>query len=170
MSITASITFYNVVVAIHVLSVVIAFGVTFVYPLVIPLTIRTAPDKVAWLHRMQGEIGKKIIAPTGGIVLIAGIYLAAKSPQWDFKDWWVGFGIVAILVLEGLGGAFFSPREEKLAELAERDIAAAAGGEISFSAEYQALGRQVGIVGSLASLLVAVAVIIMVLGARGSFL
>ena len=76
----------------------------------------------------------------------------------------VGFGLLAVLVILGLGGAFFSPRERRLAELAERDLAA---GELS--EEYQALGVQVARVGALTSLLILVTVLFMVLGARGVF-
>jgi hypothetical protein len=169
MPILADITFYNVVVAIHVLAVVIAFGVTFTYPLTGPSTTRNAPDKLPWLHTLQNEIGRKIIGPVGGVILLAGVYLAAKG-AWDFGDWWVGFGMLAIIVLEGLGGAFFSPSERKLAELAERDIAASTGGTIALSAEYTALAKRVALVGGLSSLLIAITVIIMVLGSKGSFL
>ena len=157
--------FYDVVVFIHIATVVTAFGVTFVYPLIVPLTARSAPDKLPWLHRMQDEIGKKIITPSAALVLIAGLYLALSGDgPFDLKDWWVGFGLLAVLVILGLGGAFFSPRERRLAELAERDLAA---GELS--EEYQALGVQVARVGAAVSLLVLVTVLFMVLGARGVF-
>jgi hypothetical protein len=169
MPILADITFYNVVVAIHVLAVVVAFGVTFTYPLTGPFTTRNAPDKLPWLHTLQVQIGQKIIAPAGGVILLAGIYLAAKG-AWAFSDWWVGFGMVAIIVLEGLGGAFFAPSERKLAELSARDIAASSDGTIALSDEYTSLAKRVALVGGLSSLLIAVTVFIMVLGSKGSFL
>lgn len=162
-----AVRFYDFAVAVHIIAVVIAFGVTFVYPLIIPLTVRTAPRQLPWLHRMQGEIGQKIITPFATLVLIAGIYLVADSDMWKFSDWWVTWGFVAIIVLLGLSGAFSAPRERKLAELAERDLGADGSGTLSD--EYQALGRQVGIVGALASLLVVVTVVIMTLGARFVF-
>jgi hypothetical protein len=165
---TPAVQFYDFVVAVHILSVVIAFGVTFTYPLIIPLTARTSPQNLPWLHRVQGEIGQKIIMPFATLVLLAGIYLVAKSDAWKMSDWWVTWGFVAIIVLLGLGGAFFAPRERKLAELAERDLGA--GGPGQPSEEYQALGKQVGMVGALSSLLVLATVVIMTLGARGAFL
>ena len=163
--ILASLRFYDIVVFIHIAAVVTAFGVTFVYPLIVPLTQRSAPDKLPWLHHLQGEIGRKIITPSAAVVLLAGLYIALSGDgQFDMKDWWVGFGLVAILVLLGLGGAFFAPRERRLAELAERDLAAG-----KLSEEYEALAVQVARVGAFASLLVLVTVLFMVLGARGVF-
>jgi hypothetical protein len=161
----AALRFYDIVVFIHIAAVVTAFGVTFVYPLIVPLTQRSAPDTLPWLHHLQGEIGRKIITPSAAVVLLAGLYIALSGDgPFDMKDWWVGFGLVAILVLLGLGGAFFAPRERRLAELAERDLAAG-----KLSEEYEALAVQVARVGAFASLLVLVTVLFMVLGAHGVF-
>jgi uncharacterized membrane protein len=165
---SATVRFYDIVLAVHIIAVVIAFGITFVYPLIIPLTARTSPQNLPWLHRMQGEIGQKIITPFATLVLIAGIYLVADSDTWKLSDWWVSWGFAAIIILLGLGGAFFAPRERKLAELAERDFGA--GGAGAPSAEYEALGKQVGMVGALSSLLVVATVVIMTMGSRGAFL
>jgi hypothetical protein len=163
--IATSLRFYDIVVFIHITAVVTAFGVTFVYPLIVPLTQRSAPDKLPWLHNLQGEIGTKIISPSAALVLLAGLYLALSGDgPFELKDWWVGFGLLAILVLLGLGGAFFAPRERRLAELAERDLAAG-----KLSEEYEGLAVQVARVGALSSLLVLVSVLFMVLGARGVF-
>src|SRR2546423_13437019 len=108
--------FYDVVVFIHIAAVVTAFGVTFVYPLIVPLTQRSAPDKLPWLHQLQGEVGRKIITPSAAVVLLAGLYLGLSGDgPFDLKDWWVGFGLLAILVLLGLGGAVFAPREPRAA-------------------------------------------------------
>ena len=79
--------------------------------------------------------------PFLGLALLAGIYLASKLHAWS--DFYVQWGLGVIIVLGALGGAFFAPRERKLAELAERDVAAAGDGEVTFSEEYQALRRQV---------------------------
>ena len=110
MTIATSLRFYDVVLFIHVAAVVTAFGVTFVYPLIVPLTTRTAPEKLPWLHRLQVEIGRKIITPSAALVLLAGLYLALSGDgSFDMSDWWVGFGLLAILVLLGLGGPSSRP-------------------------------------------------------------
>lgn len=66
------------------------------------------------------------------------------------------------MVLLGLFGAFFTPTERRAAELAQRDIDAANGGEVRFSTEYEAVARRLQIVGASASVLVLVAVFLMV--------
>jgi hypothetical protein len=157
--------FYDIVTFLHILAVVLAFGVTFTYGLTEALTARLAPDKLPWLHRLQYEIGRKFITPAATVVLLAGLYLALSGDgPFDLKDWWVGFGLLSILVILGLNGAYFNPREKRLSELAERDLA---GGGIG--PEYQALSRQVAVVGGLTGLLIVVTVLFMVLGARGVF-
>src|SRR2546429_8153133 len=105
MTIATSLRFYDIVLFIHVAAVVTAFGVTFVYPLIVPLTTRSAPEKLPWLHRMQEEIGKKIITPSATVVLIAGLYLALSGDRpFDLKEWWGGFVLLAIIVILVLVG------------------------------------------------------------------
>ena len=157
--------FYDIVVFLHVAAVIVAFGGTFTYGLIESLTTRVAPEKLPWVHTLEFELGRKIVTPAASLVLLAGLYLALSGDgPFDLKDWWVGFGLLAVLVLLGLAGVFFAPRERRLAELAERDLAA---GELS--EEYQTLAVQVARVGALSSLLVIVTVLFMVLGARGVF-
>jgi uncharacterized membrane protein len=159
----ASLEFIQVVLWLHIVSVVVAFGVTFTYPVIVPATIRKAPRHAAWLHHMQGQIGRVIVTPAAALVLLTGIYLAADLDV--FSEWWVSVPLLAILVILGLGGAYFAPRERKLAALAERDIAAAPpDGDVAWSEEYQALGRQGGAVGAAVSILILVIIFIMVAG------
>ena len=96
------------------------------------------------------------------MILLTGIYMAADADV--FSEWWVGVPLVIILVLLGLAGAYFSPRERRLSELAERDIAAAGEGQVVWSKEYEDLGRQVGMVGAISSLLILIAIFVMVTG------
>ena len=162
MTTLASLRFFDVVLWLHITSVVVAFGVTFTYPVIVPLTVRTAPRQVAWLHTVQGAIGRFVITPFATLILLTGIYMAADADV--FSEWWVGVPLVIILVLLGLLGAYFSPRQRRLSELAERDIAAAGDGQVVWSKEYEDLGRQVGTMGAISSLLVVVAIFVMVTG------
>jgi hypothetical protein len=149
-----AVTFYTFVLAVHVAAIVIAFGVTFAYPVMYAVGIRSEPRSMPGLHRIQDTVGKFVISPFIGLALLAGIYLASKLHVWS--DFYVQWGLGAIIVLGGLGGAFFAPRERRLAALAERDIAATdqtSPGErnIVFGAEYKALRQQVLIVGLAAN-------------------
>jgi uncharacterized membrane protein len=157
-----TISFYNIVVFIHVAAAVVAFGVTFAYPILDSILHRPGnTHHLGWWHRVQVELGRKLITAAATVVLLAGIYLAAAGP-YDFGSTFVSIGIVIVVVLLGLGGAFFTPTETRAAELAERDISASAGGAVRLSAEYEAVAKRLRIVGAASSLLVLVAVFLMV--------
>jgi len=64
---------------------------------------------------------------------------------------------VILFVLFGLSGGVFTPLEKRLAQLAERD--AQAGG--ARSAEYEQQAKKLAMFGSLAGLLIIVAVFLM---------
>ena len=152
-----AVTFYTFVLAVHIAAIVIAFGVTFAYPVMYAVGIRSEPRSMPGLHRIQDTVGKFVISPFIGLALLAGIYLASKLHAWS--SFYVQWGLGAIILLGGLGGAYFAPRERKLAELAERDIAAAdqaSPGErnVVFGAEYKALRQQVMTVGLAANVLI----------------
>jgi len=155
-----AIRFYDVVLAIHVLGVVFAFGVMFAYPVLLGYVKSQQPHAMAALHSAQEQLGRKVITPGMTVVLVAGVYLASDIEVWDRP--WVSIPMLILLVVFGLGGAFFTPRERKLADLAQRDIAASAGTSVEFSDEYEALYQRVmtvalGVIG-----LVTVAVFLMV--------
>jgi hypothetical protein len=147
-----AVAFETFVLAGHIASVVIAFGVTFAYPVMYAVGLKREQRSMPGFHRIQDSVGKFVISPFLGLALLCGIYLASHLKAWS--DFYVQWGLAAILVLGGLGGAFFAPRERKLAELAERDIAAAGAGEVAFSSEYLTLRRQVAIVGYVSAALV----------------
>src|SRR5262249_19762073 len=117
---------------------------------------------LAWWHSIQVDLGRKLITIAGTVLLICGIYLAAAGP-FDFSQSFVTIGLVIVIALLGLGGAFFAPNERKLAELAARDIAAAGDGEITFSAEYEKIAARVRTVGIASNVLILVAVFVMVI-------
>ena len=147
-----AVTFYTFVLAVHIASIVIAFGVTFAYPVMYAVGVRREPRSMPGFHRIQDTVGKTVISPFLALALLCGIYLASKLEVWS--DFYVQWGLGAIIVLGGLGGAFFAPQERKLGELAERAGAAAGAGEVSWSAEYTAARKRVELVGYAAAALV----------------
>jgi hypothetical protein len=150
--VVTALTFYTVVLAAHIAAIVIAFGVTFAYPVMYAIGIRQEPRSMPGFHRIQDYVGKFVISPFLVLALLCGIYLASKSHVWSF--FFVQWGLGAIIVLGGLGGAFFAPQERKLAVIAERDVATAGDGEVVWSAEYTAVRRRVELVGYASSVLV----------------
>ena len=155
-----AILFYDVVLWIHVTAIVLAFGVTFAYPILFPYFRREHPQALPALHAAQDKIGKFLITPAATVALLAGAYLATDREYWD--EVWVSVPLLILIALLGLGGAFFAPQERRAAELAGRDVAAAGGAEPQFSADYDAVAQRIARVGTLASFLVLVALFFMI--------
>jgi hypothetical protein len=159
-----AVTFYTFVLAVHIAAIVIAFGVTFAYPVMYAVGIRAEPRSMPGLHRIQDSVGKFVISPFMGLALLAGIYLASKLHSWS--DFYVQWGIAVIVVVGALGGAFFAPRERRLAELAARDIAAAdraspGASGVVLGAEYKALRQQLFLVNIGVSVLILLTIFFM---------
>lgn len=151
----ASVTLYGVVLAVHIIAVVVAFGTMFAYPAFIPWARKNHPDAMPVIHEVSGRIGQRVTSPAMVLVLLAGVYLASDADAWS--EIWVSVPLVILLVVGGLGGMFFAPNERKLGELAKRDLAN--GGKLS--AEYDALFARVAVAGLIVCALVLVAIFFM---------
>lgn len=150
-----ALTVYRVVLAVHIIAVVVAFGVMFAYPIFVSVGRRVDPRGLPVLHRAQQQILRMLVSPGLLIVVVAGVYLASKLSS--FASFYVQFGFVAALALGGIAGGYLAPREGKLAKLAERDV----GGGGALSSEYDALSQQVRAVSTLASLIVLATIFVM---------
>jgi hypothetical protein len=156
----AGIAVYDIGLFLHVLAVVVGFGPTFGYAFFQVVTERRYPRGVPTMWRATEMTSNFLVTPAALLVLLVGLYLTID--RWEFSDVFVGVGIVAILALLGLAHGFFRPQGRRAIELAERDIAAAGGGEVEFSDENWAISRRVGQVGTLAGLIVAVTLFFMI--------
>jgi hypothetical protein len=145
-----AIVFYDVVLWVHVVAVVVAFGGVFTYPVWFGILRSWEPAQRGLFHRAQATLGKWVISPFLLLVILAGAYLASDRDYWS--EVWVTVPLVIAIVLGGLGGAYFSRREDKLAELAD-----AGGGP-----EYDRLFGEVRNVSYVAMFLVLVAAFFMV--------
>jgi hypothetical protein len=128
---------------------VAAFGLVLTRPLLGVAAARSDPAGRAAFHRLQGAVVQQVVAWAGALVLLAGLYLTVDGP-YGLGEPWVGSTLLVLVVLLGLSGGYFAPRERRLAELAP------AGGE-----GYEALARQVATVSWVAAALVLVAVFLM---------
>jgi hypothetical protein len=145
-----AILFYDVVLWVHIVAVLVAFGGVFWYPVWFGIVERWEPAQRANFHRAQATFGKYVISPFLLLIILAGAYLASDRDYWS--EVWVTVPLVIAIVIGGLGGAYFGPREDRLAALAD------GGG----GAEYERLFVQVRNVAYLAMLLVLVAAFFMV--------
>lgn len=153
---TVAVTFYDLVLTVHILAVVVAFGVVFAYPVIDAQVRASSSADLATLHRLHVALGRRVITPAMTVVLLAGLYLALD--RWSLGDPWISATLAILFVLFGLNGAALSPADERLAELAERDRDA--GG--AASPEYEREARRAALFGGLALVLVVVAIFLMV--------
>lgn len=154
-----AVTIYNVVLSIHIMGVVIAFGVTFAYPIMFAIAAKQDPRSLPLMHRVERVIDRTLINGALLIVLGAGLYLAADGEL--FKEFFVQWGIGAIIAIGALVGSVMIPTSKRAQETIERDLAAAGDGELTPSEEYRKLARRLASVGTLLSVLVLVTIFFM---------
>lgn len=112
------------VLAIHILAVVVGFGIVFAFPVLLSAAARMDPSVTPWLLRARQRIGRYIVNPGLLVVLLAGIYLASDLHQWS--TFYVGWGVLAVIAIGAVEGSVTIRRSGRLAEIAERDLAATA--------------------------------------------
>lgn len=150
---------YDFILALHIVAVVIAFGWTFALPIYFAVAAKRDPRSLPVLHRIEYTISRMMLNPALVVILAAGIFLASDGHHW--KEFFVQWGIAAIVVIGGLVGAVLIPAAKAAEEAATRDLEGYSGGELQPGAAYVAATRRLNIVGSAASLLVVVTIVIM---------
>jgi uncharacterized membrane protein len=148
---------YKIVLFLHILAVVLAFGPTFGYAFFFSVAPQYPQATPAILAGVQ-KVDRYLVNPGMVVLLLAGIGLLSMSDgAWSAGDAFVGVGILAILVLFGLQHGFFQPKVREAKEIAERDLK---GGE-TLSPEFEALGDRIGKVGTLAGIVIVVTIFFM---------
>ncbi|MGH2864571.1 MAG: hypothetical protein ACRDJX_04910 [Solirubrobacteraceae bacterium] len=156
-----AVVFYEVVLAVHVMAVVVAFGVTFAFPILFAVAGRHDPRSLPILHRIEYTLERVLINPGLALVVIAGVYLASKGHYWS--EFFVQWGLGVALVIGALVGSVMIPGAKRAQTLAARDVAAGGDGKAELSEEYRALARRLSSVGGLLSTLVLITILFMVL-------
>jgi uncharacterized membrane protein len=156
-----AVTGYEISLFLHITAVVVGLGATFAEALAFPVAMKMDQRHLPYVHRLQLAINQWLTTPALVVVLATGFYQVADA---DLKlgDFWLSASILIVIVLGGLIGAYFIPTDRKLGAMVERELAAAGEGEVTLSEEYQRRARIEGIVGSVAGLLVVVAIYLMV--------
>ena len=150
---------YDWVLALHIIAVVIAFGWTFTLPLVYVVATKVDPRSLPVLHRIEYTISRVIANPALLIIILAGIFLASDGHHW--KEFFVQWGLGVAIVIGGLLGAILIPTAKRAEEAARRDLEGFSGGVFEPGADYSAAIRRLNVVGSVASLLVLMTIVIM---------
>jgi hypothetical protein len=156
-----AVAFWEVVLALHIIAVVFAFGATLAYPVLLGTVAKADTRALPALYRALHAISQRVIMPGVAAILVFGIYLASHLHVWH--AFFVQWGLAVVIVIGAVEGAYLGPRERRLIEVADRDVAAAGGdGAVTFSAEHDGLVRRIGAVGALMDLLVLVTIYFMV--------
>ncbi|MGO9247688.1 MAG: hypothetical protein ACLQQB_01395 [Solirubrobacteraceae bacterium] len=161
MLVAPAVEFYEVVLAVHILAVVFAFGATFAYPVLLSAITKADPRALPALYRAMHAISQRVIMPGLAVVVICGIYLASHLHLWS--AFFVQWGLGVVVVIGAVEGAYLGPRERRLIEVADADVAAAGAGEgpITFGTEHDSLVRRIGGIGALMDLLVVITIYFM---------
>ena len=120
---------------------------------------RSDPRSMPTVLRISDALGK-VTGPFLGLIIITGIYMIADA-DWDAGDFWLTGVYLIVIALGAMGGAFFAPQGRKLIEIADRDIATAGDGEVVWSPEYHAVQKGLARGGTVANLLVLIAIFLM---------
>ena len=157
---TIAVTFYNVVVWLHISSVVLAFGPTFAFGIYIALAQRKYPRAIPAVLEAQLTISRSFVTLGGILIFITGIYLTADV--WEFGDFFVIWGLLAIIVLLGLAHGFFIPNDQRALRAAKRDIEAAGpSGDVELGREFEEVAGRSARMGPIAGLIVILTIYVM---------
>jgi hypothetical protein len=144
-----TVTFYDVVLWIHISAVVTAFGALFAYPVFLAVNAKAPLAERANFHRLQIAFSKRVTGPTIAVVLAAGVYLASDAHLWSQA--WVGIGFALLLVIAGLGATVLRRGEEHL-------VASAQAGD---EADYEATLARVNVWVAVTLVLIVITIFLM---------
>jgi hypothetical protein len=154
-----AVAFFEVVLALHILAVVIAFGATFAYPVLLGVITKADTRALPALYRAFHAISQRVIMPGLAAIVIFGIYLASHLHVWS--AFYVQWGLGVAIVIGAVEGMVLGPSEKRLIAVADAELAAAGDGPVTAGTEHQALVRRVGAIGAVMDLLVVVTIYLM---------
>jgi hypothetical protein len=157
----ATVTGYNFSLFLHITAVMVGFGSTFALAVATPVALKLDPRHLPYVHQLSLVLNRFFAMPALVIVIATGFYQVSKG-NWKFGDFWISGTFAIVIVLGGLMGAVFMPSAKALKALSERDIAAAGGGPVTPSDEYNKRARPEIIAGPITGLLLVAAVFLMV--------
>ena len=131
-----AVTSYLVVQSLHIMAVVAAYGLPMAYPMLLPYVRRNHPRAMPGVHDVQYRLNIRLTGPGTVLILVFGAYMASKHHLWG--EAWVAVPVAILAVIAVVGGGVIVPASRRMASLARADVdaAAATGGGVAWSAEY----------------------------------
>lgn len=154
---TLAVSSYQALVAVHVMAVLLAFGLPLALPLLLPWLRRHHPASMPAVHDAQVWMNQRLTAPATVVLFLLGAYLATTEDLWG--EPWIHLPLAIIVVITVLGGGFVVPQGKRMAALARADLAE---GRTTWSAPYDTAFRRYMAAEVLLGVLVLVAVFAMV--------
>ena len=148
-------TRYELLVLLHVITVIVWLGAGFTMDLLFLRAERTRnPAEIGKTAELQEWLVPRVFIPTSLLTLISGVLLVWDGP-WSFGDLWILIGLAAWIGSFGVGFLFIRPQGEEIKEIVAR--------EGPTSVEARRLGRRLGVVARVQLLALFLAVADMVL-------
>ena len=156
---TLAVQFYDVVLWLHIVAVVAGFGATFAYGVILAVVQKTDPRSIPATLAGVSATDRTVVTIGGTIVLVTGLYLTADA--WDFSEFFIAWGIIAVLFLLGITHGYFLPNEQRARKAAERDIERAGTGEVELGPEFNEASAKLSKMGGFAGLVIVLTVYVM---------
>lgn len=155
---------YELLLFLHILSAIIGFGSTFVWPMLGAKSRELPPDQALALNRMVAGAGKVLTTPFTIATGITGILLVLSSDGlYEFSQPWVSMGLTAWILGAGIALGLHEPNLKAMLALQEEMVASGPHqGPPPQVAELQERGKKAGMFGGILHLLFAATLIIMV--------
>jgi hypothetical protein len=159
MTVTA-ITSLDFSIFLHITAVMVGFGSTFALAVTTPVAMKLDPRHLPYVHQLEIVLNRYFASPALVIVIATGLYQVDKL-NLKLSTFWISATFAIVIVIGAIMGAVFMPTAKKLKALSERDIAAAGGGQVALSDEYNQRARLEAIFGPITGLLLVAAVFLM---------
>jgi hypothetical protein len=98
---------YDVVLAVHIVAVVLAFGFVFALPIVFAVAARHDPRSLPVLHRIEYTVERFLVNPALLLVVGAGVFLASDGHHWN--EFFVQWGLASAVVIGAIVGSVLMP-------------------------------------------------------------
>ena len=148
---------YSISLWLHITAAVVGLGATFALAVGFPLALKLDARYLPFVHHLSLNVNRKLASPALLVLIVTGIYQGVDSDTMDQP--WIGLTFLIALILGGMQGGYFVPTDKKLAAMAEKELAE---GATTLSEDYQRQAQREGGIGTVAGILIIIAVFLMV--------